>query len=99
MLKSRLLSIINEVNKDKNLKWNVIVSNSENKIIVCNNYMGGMEFEISIEKAGCTSKIYLYDGLDDEYPIDANIVYNSVLDEEIEHFIKNAVKIFYRIYY
>lgn len=61
--------------------------------------MKGMLFKIVIEKSNSTSKLYAYDDLDDEYPINVNLVYNTVVDESIEYMVKLIVKYFYCTYF
>ncbi len=60
--------------------------------------MEGMLFKIVIEKSKSTSKLYTYDELDEESPIDVSLVYNTVVEEEIEYCVKNIVRYFYRTY-
>lgn len=100
MLKTNLLKVIDEVNKDKKVKWNVNISDDGTEVIIANNYfMEGMVFKILIKKTESISKIYTYDMLDDEYPINVGLVYNTVVNEEIEYRTKFIVRYFYRMYY
>ena len=60
--------------------------------------MEGMIFKLLIKETDSLAKIYAYDMLDEESPIDVSLVYNTVVEEEIEYCVKNIVRYFYRTY-